>query len=890
MALHQIRPSAARGDVRTDDARKIVAVILLWLFGLVPLGTEAAQRDYVIGPQAQWVIPHTPHLTADVPTEQNSKGLSYLLVDSQTRVEARDKVSYRHYVTKALNERGVETAGNIEISFNPAFEVLTLHAINIHREGKLISKLPSSTIRILQREKDLDYQIFDGTKTAHVFLDDVRVGDVVEYSFSVRGTNPVFANHQFGQIDLQWSVPVKSLYTRLLLPTGREFKVVTRNTTAPLTILNTNGYRDYRWEATSQPALEVDRDAPGWFDPYPAMQWSEFADWESIARWAQPYYRVPTSLNPALRAEVERIANSTNDPSERVLAVLQFVQREIRYLGVEIGPASHSPSPPELVLKRRFGDCKDKALLTVTLLNALGIDARPALTNTNLRRGIQQLQPTPGAFNHVIVHTMIGGNEYWLDPTRSTQKGTLREIFQPNYGYALVIDAKTRNLSEMSYSRANTLSRSVHVIFDASRGVGQPVDFKVQTSHIGASAETLRDTLRSTTVDSLQKQYLNFYAQYYPNLRVAQAVIVEDAANKGYISTTEHYVIDDFWQQSEQKQRQEAHIRAPDLESYMNGPDKLIRLSPLRISYPADLNHLTELRLPSNWKIKTGTETVEDPAFRFYRVTTIEGNTVFFKDRFRSKTDEISASDTARYASNLKQARNILNFTIWQNNETSVKAGSILERINWPIAMSATLLLLVCIWWAVHIYRWDPPLAAPAVVNPKHQGLRGWLIVAAIGITITPLQFLNHLYRLLPSYTVDAWAYLTVVGSSGYHVLWAPSLIFALATDLALTVLSILLIALFFRKRRSTPRIYIVLVISSLVVAIITLLLTSANTNATQQDNGQAVASLLLGIVSTIIWCTYFLRSKRVKATFVNTYCGTNRAVTGETLTETAEA
>ena len=45
-------------------------------------------------------------------------------------------------------------------------------------------------------------------------------------------------------------------------------------------------------------------------------------------------------------------------------------------------------------MERRFGDCKDKTLLLLSLLDALGIEAYPALVNTDVQRGIRQQAPS----------------------------------------------------------------------------------------------------------------------------------------------------------------------------------------------------------------------------------------------------------------------------------------------------------------------------------------------------------------------------------------------------------------------------------------------------------------------------------------------------------------
>ena len=64
---------------------------------------------------------------------------------------------------------------------------------------------------------------------------------------------------------------------------------------------------------------------------------------------------------------------------ERVVAALEFVQSEIRYFSVSLGENSHRPASPDIVLKRRYGDCKDKSLLLMTLLDELKIPSKVVL-------------------------------------------------------------------------------------------------------------------------------------------------------------------------------------------------------------------------------------------------------------------------------------------------------------------------------------------------------------------------------------------------------------------------------------------------------------------------------------------------------------------------------
>src|SRR3982750_3322319 len=102
--------------------------------------------------------------------------------------------------------------------------------------------------------------------------------------------------------------------------------------------------------------------------------------------------------SPALSAAVDGVARGSSDPATRVAAVLRLVQRQVRYLGGEIGAGTHAPSAPDLVYARRWGDCKEKALLMVAMLHALGVDASPALVNTERRDDIDHDLPNAGSF------------------------------------------------------------------------------------------------------------------------------------------------------------------------------------------------------------------------------------------------------------------------------------------------------------------------------------------------------------------------------------------------------------------------------------------------------------------------------------------------------------
>src|SRR5688500_15976321 len=154
-------------------------------------------------------------------------------------------------------------------------------------------------------------------------------------------------------------------------------------------------------------------------------------------------------MPPELISKIQKWQTDLQSPEQRTVAALRFVQDEIRYLGIELGRYSHQPTSPAKVFARRFGDCKDKSLLLATLLKSMGVDAVPALVHSSEGKSLDAKQPSPFAFDHVIVQAKPAGKTYWCDTTISYQRGGLHKYYEPPYERALVKRAGTVELEKI---------------------------------------------------------------------------------------------------------------------------------------------------------------------------------------------------------------------------------------------------------------------------------------------------------------------------------------------------------------------------------------------------------------------------------------------------------
>ncbi|MCB1587863.1 MAG: DUF3857 domain-containing protein [Xanthomonadales bacterium] len=837
----------------------------LLAMGLCAMATVATAQEYAMTAVPDWVEPVAVPSQASLPDTAATGGTQYLLLDTQLRLAHGNPTYFRRLAMLALNRDGVENVAQIQLDFDPSYERLRLHVLNVWRAGEATSRLRTSEIQLLQREPDLESLIVDGDKTVSIFIDDVRIGDVVEYAYSIEGDNPVFADRNFGAVRLQWGAPVERVHTRMLLPPDRHLRFEGSDDDLQIRQLE-DGWQAYRWQQQAMPALVVEDDAPAWYQPQQRIRWTEFEDWHQVVQWAQPLYRRPSELPAELQQVAARIAGEHSEPADRMAAALRWVQSEIRYLGIELGAGSHAPRQPDEVLQRRYGDCKDKTLLLLALLDQLDVPAVPALVSTELRLKLAERLPSPGAFNHVLVRADIDGHSYWIDPTRDEQPGTAQTLYQPDYGLALPVADGVVALQTMFPERSPN-RRTVHHQIDSRQGLEQTASFTVTTLSEGSYAESSRSEFAGQSHDDVRKQYLNFYAGYYEGIRSAGPIEVESIAASNQFRIVERYELPRFWQREEAESRRAASVEAPDIRAYLSAPSETLRVAPLALAHPVEMVQTLEVLLPSDWPDEHSKEVVEDPHFRFVREVDSQGSHLLITDRYTSLADHVPADAVPAYAEKLEEARGKLGYQLYQYDDAIAQTPVTATSMPPAVLFFSALVLVICSWLAVWVYRYDPA-PDPRPADPRLTGIGGWLVLPLLGLLLQPIVTLVTMATNLDAYSEPLWSSLTVVGGSAYDSWWIWALLFDLASSLALLILVPLLLVLFLKRRSSVPHLYISLLLWILASNLISLWATGQIEGFALDVRKELQADAVRSVFSTLIWASYFVVSVRVRSTF----------------------
>jgi transglutaminase-like putative cysteine protease len=159
--------------------------------------------------------------------------------------------------------------------------------------------------------------------------------------------------------------------------------------------------------------------------------------WAKIGGW---YYNLeaPQSEGATDLATAARAAAGDGDFMAKLSNIADFMQQQIRYVGVEIGIGGRQAHPAEEVFQKRYGDCKDKATLLVAMLDAVGI--RATWVAVDDRRGVMDPGTPSELGNHMIAAIEIpkGYDNPRLQAVVTAKTGKRYLIFDPTNPYVPV--------------------------------------------------------------------------------------------------------------------------------------------------------------------------------------------------------------------------------------------------------------------------------------------------------------------------------------------------------------------------------------------------------------------------------------------------------------------
>ncbi len=286
--------------------------------------------------------------------------------------------------------------GEFQREYNPRFDKLKMEAVIITPEGIRIHHK-----KVQDKARSGDNAVYDDTRVVTLTLPRITVGSTVEVTINDHNYKPRVP----GQVDLicqiEPNASVKSLRYSFTWPQGMDLTFLPFNGLEPGRSTRKDGKQKQEWIFHERDEIPEEPNMPPMEHVVGHLGVSHWKNWSQMDAFFAPVIEGSAKVTPPIQMLAEDIMAKSTSTADRIQEVFNYIDDNIRYVSMNLGQNGLTPHPAEETLKNRYGDCKDRAALAITVLKALGVKAYPCLVAPQLP-DIDDRLPRWGYFNHMI--------------------------------------------------------------------------------------------------------------------------------------------------------------------------------------------------------------------------------------------------------------------------------------------------------------------------------------------------------------------------------------------------------------------------------------------------------------------------------------------------------
>ena len=388
---------------------------------------------------------------------------------------------FRHRIVKILTERGATEHGSWSVTYQPDVQRLrVVRAVVWRRDGSVEDATTEQEMNI----NDPSVRVYYDYKRRDIRFEKLRPGDVVELQTTLNDIADYspFADY-FGTIlSLQEASPRLGAEVILEAPKKLRFhfnKPGIKGLQHSRKVEKTK--QVLKWKMKDVPPYLSQTSMPGWGETASYLHVSTFRSWGDVAKWYWNLIREQYHADQEMKKKTAELTKGLTTDEEKVRALYGFVSRKIRYVSLSFGVHTHKPYSAPQVLMRRFGDCKDKAMLLSVMLGLVGVKAYPVLVRTRPGGRLGKYPASLAVFDHAVVYIPSLGR--YLDGTAEFT-GSHDLPYGNQGGDALIVDGGEGRYTRIPVlpSKQNQMRRKLEVTLagDGSAVVGERIEITGQ--------------------------------------------------------------------------------------------------------------------------------------------------------------------------------------------------------------------------------------------------------------------------------------------------------------------------------------------------------------------------------------------------------------------------
>lgn len=341
----------------------------------------------------------------------------------------------------------------------------------------------------------------------------------VEYSYEQQFKNGIIAYPSFHPID-NFQMAVEKANLTVELPAGQDLRYLS-NFNCDIKEEKTDKAHLYKFSTSGLKAIEREPYLSSDGDVFPRVRISvkdfcfdkvcgNMSTWKDFGLWQNKLLENRDILPQPF---VDTIKNLTKDAStnkEKVAILYDYLQKNTRYVSIQLGIGGWQPISAESTIKNNYGDCKGLTNLMKAMLKVIDIPSYYTTIYMGSKKTLLKDFPDMSQTNHVILLVPLANDSIWLECTsNSLPMGYVHDDIAGHD--AIVMTAEGGKVCTLpSYTSSENLAESVTVLNVKEDG-NLEGEF-VLTEHLhgfSTNQSIIRSNDRSKHVNYINR-YLNF--------------------------------------------------------------------------------------------------------------------------------------------------------------------------------------------------------------------------------------------------------------------------------------------------------------------------------------------------------------------------------------------
>lgn len=330
-----------------------------------------------------------------------------------------------------------------------------------------------------------------------------------DYEYKFKGTldYPDYSIIDYPEQSVEYSSYTASV------PADLDLRYKASNIVISPTITTTGKNKFYHWEVKNIAAVPKEEGGPSRGYNFAQVMIApnkfsmdgkegDLSSWKNFGIWISSLYKDAINLSDQTKNNLRQMVSSAHDDKEKMKIIYNYLQKNFRYVSIQLGIGGFKPFDAAFVDQKKYGDCKALSNYTCACLDAVGIKSYPAIINAEYNSPPVDPSFPHNSFNHVILCVPSAKDTTWLECTSNvTDFGVLGSFTENRNALLVTPNGGVLVATPKSKSSENTFSCTTKVMLNEDASGESMSDIKTT----GEYKQQLIDYMMDEKKDDQQK-------------------------------------------------------------------------------------------------------------------------------------------------------------------------------------------------------------------------------------------------------------------------------------------------------------------------------------------------------------------------------------------------